>query len=166
MADHSNIIKYAEDLFYTSRNAIKYYHILKNETDTGKWKDYLDTLISKRSVGGWVGHIDNVLANIFIEEADWDRLLQIIEKSELGGIEAYEQYLKPRFPDRVRDLLAEKLMNYTDSNMGRNHYSHAASILRKIRTYPQGNQVTDKLLAEFKIKYNARKAMMEELSGV
>jgi hypothetical protein len=38
--------------------------------------------------------------------------------------------------------------------------------LKKIRTYPGGNEVVDKLLFEFREKYKMRKAMMEELRGV
>lgn len=167
MGDNSNILKYAEDLFYTGRDAINYYHILKNEIKTDKWKAYLDTLLSKRQAGGWLGgHPDNVLAQIYIEETYWDRLLQLVEKSDLSGMETYEKYLKTHFPDQLRDLFVKKLMVYAERNMGRDHYRYVAAILRKIRTYPEGRQVTDKLLAEFKIKYKARRAMMEELRGV
>ncbi|WP_298390987.1 hypothetical protein [Hydrotalea sp.] len=50
--------------------------------------------------------------------------------------------------------------------MGRNYYQYVAVILRKIRTYPEGNRIVDKLLTEFKIKYKAGRAMMEELREV
>ena len=166
MTDHSNILKYAEDLFYNGPNAMKYYQILKTEKDTKEWAAYLDTLLSRRKSADWFGHTDNVLANIYIEEQYWERLLQLVEKSELSRIEAYEQYLKPRVPDKLRDIFVEKLMPYADRNVGRNHYQYVAGILRKIRTYPEGNRIVDKLLTEFKIKYKARRAMMEELKGV
>jgi hypothetical protein len=47
--------------------------------------------------------------------------------------------------------------------MGRHHYQYIAHTLKKIRTYPGCNEAVDKLLAEFRLKYKMRKAIMEEL---
>lgn len=166
MADQRNILKYAEDLFYNGRDAMKYYHILKKETDTAKWAAYLDSLLSRRKTRSWLGYADNVLAQIYIEEQYWDRLLQLVEKSELSGLQEYEKYLKPRFPEEVRNLFVQKVTHYADRNVGRHHYQEVAAILKNIRTYPGGKEVVDKLLPEFKVKYKARSAMMQELRGV
>lgn len=134
--------------------------------DTKEWAVYLDTLLSRPKNDRWFGHSNYVLAQVYIEEHYWDRLLQLVKQSELSAIEAYEQYLKPRFPEQLRDIFVEKLILYADRNTGRNYYQYAAVILRKIRTCPEGNRIVDKLLTEFKIKYKARRAMMEELREV
>jgi hypothetical protein len=166
MADHNNTIKYAEDLFYNGSDAMKYYHILKKETDKEKWTTYLNMLILKRKPGRLVGYPDNVLAKIYIEEAYWDRLLHLVEDADLSGLQAYEQYLKPRFPEEVRNLFVHQVKLYAGRNVGRHYYQQVAETLRKMRTYPAGNEVVDKLLAEFRKKYKARPAMIEELRGV
>jgi hypothetical protein len=166
MEDHANVIKYAEHLFYTGRDGMKYYHILKNEKNKDEWPLYLDKLLSQRKNEGWPGHPDSILGKIYIDEQYWDRLMDLVEKSELNGLETYEQYLKSRFPEKLRDLFVEKVISYAEKNASRTHYQYAAGILRKIRTYPGGNEAVEKLLSSFKIKYKARKAMMEELRGV
>src|SRR5207249_12226704 len=126
MADHSNIVKYAEELFYNGRNPMKYYHILKKETDKEKWSAYLNTLISKGKPRSSFGYPDNILAQIYIEEQYWDRLLHLNEKADLSGLQAYEQYLKPRFPEETRNLFVQKVKLYADRNMGRDHYKQVA----------------------------------------
>ncbi len=167
MADHNNILKHAEDLFYNGRDEMKYYHILKNETEAEKWEDYLDALLLRNDKKAGPRSVSNfVLGLIYIEEKYWERLLQHVEKVDLGAVEQYEQYLKPIFPDKLRNLLVEKLLLYAGRNVGRDHYRYVAAILKKIRTYPEGNKIVEKLLAEFKIKYKTRRAVMEELRGV
>jgi ribosomal protein L20A (L18A) len=122
-------------------------------------------LVPQKKSGKWA-HPDYVLAKIYIEEQYWDRLLHMVKKYDLSGLQEYEKHLKARFPEEVRDLLVQKITEYADRNMGREHYQYVARTLKKIRNYPGGNEVVDKLLAEFTAKYKMRKAMMEELRGV
>ncbi len=166
MDDHGNIVKYAEDLFYNGQDALKYYHILKKETDKEKWPAWLETLICRRGNSCLFGYPDKILAQIFIEEQYWNRLLQLVENSDLSGLQTYEQHLKPRYPEELCNLFVQRVIKYADRNMGRHHYQKVAEILKKIRKYPGGNNAVDKLLAEFKLKYKARRAMMEELEGI
>lgn len=147
--DRPNIFNYAEDLFYNGRDAMKYYHILKRETGKEEWREHLDTLISKHKTGSWSGYPDHVLSQIYIEEQYWDRLLQLAEKAEINQLESLEQYLKPRFPNEMLKLFVQRLTKYAERNMGRGHYKYVAEILKKLRTYPGGNEAVDKLLAEF-----------------
>lgn len=63
-------------------------------------------------------------------------------------------------------LLVKKVSDYADRNLGRKHYEYVAGIIGKLRSYPHGNGLADKLLVEFRAKYQVRRAMMEELNGV
>jgi len=164
--DKARIISAAEELFYNGRDPMKYYHILKKQTDKEKWAAYLDTLISKHKPRSLFGYPDNILAEIYIEEQYWERLLHLIENAELNGLQTYEKYLQSRFPNEICNILVKKITAYAERNMGRNHYQYVARILKKIRKYPDGDKTVEKLLDEFRVKYKARKAMTEELMGV
>lgn len=166
MGDQDNIIKYAEDLFYNGRDAMKYYHILKKKKEKEQWVTYLDKLIARHKKNGLSGYPDHVLARIYIEEQHWDRLLHLVEKSDLNTLLEYERYLKPEYPEKVRDLLLEHVQVYAERNISRYHYRQVVRMLKNIRTYPGGDKKVDKLIDEFKLKYKARKAMMEELGRV
>jgi len=89
-----------------------------------------------------------------------------VQNASIDGLQTYEKYLKPRFPRELMHLYMQKITEYAAHNMGRNHYRYVADMLKKLRSYPDGNRTVDQLLAEFKIKYKARRAMMEELNGV
>jgi len=164
--DRSHVLKYAEDLFYNGRDAMKYYHILKKETEPGNWAAYLDDLLAKHKNRSWPGYPDGLLASIYIEEGYWERLLRLVEKADIRGLETYEAYLKPHFPNELLQLFKQAITVYAERNMGRDHYQYVAGILKKMSSYPGGNQAADEMAAEFKIKYKARRAMMEELRGV
>jgi hypothetical protein len=163
--DHKNVVRYAEDLFSMGHGIMKYYRILKGETDPGEWPDRLDALI-KGYEGGSGNLPKNVLAQVFIEEEYWDRLLQMMEKLELWEMDAYEKYLKPIYPTELLSLYEQKVSRYAEINESRNHCQYVASILGKMRTYPEGDLVVDRLLAEFRLIYKDRGIMMEELKNV
>lgn len=164
--DHDNIRLYSEDLFYNGDDPVKYYHILKQETRKESWAIYLDTLLSRPGSGRRSSIDDYTLAEIYVEEQYWDRLLLLVEKVGLHFLEYYEKYLKSRFPGRLLGLLVQHTMHYAEQNMGRHHYENVARLLKKIRTYPGGNVKADKLLADFRMRYKQRRAMMEELKRV
>ena len=166
LKDHKNVVKSAEDLFYNGRDAMKYYHLLKKETEPENWTTRLEALLSRRKKDSLMGFPNHVRAQIYIEEEYWDRLLHLVENASIDGLQTYEKYLKPRFPGDLMHLYMQKITEYAAHNMGRNHYRYVADMLKKLRSYPDGNRTVDQLLAEFKIKYKARRAMMEELNGV
>lgn len=158
------VVKLAEDLFCHGNDTMKYYHILKKETLSKDWPAFLETLISKSKHARTGSHY--CLPQIYIEEKYWDRLLDHVKDRNLRTLMEYEKLLKPHFPAKVSALLVEKVSDYADRNLGRKHYEYVAGIIGKLRSYPHGNGLADKLLVEFRAKYRVRRAMMEELNGV
>ena len=160
MCDRKNTVLYAEDLFYSGNDTVKYYRILKNETEGKDWPVRLDKLLS-----GWEDSGYN-LAKIYIEEGYWDKLLRLVTERGLFGLEEYEAYLKPHFPVELLELFAIEIAAYAERYTGRKHYRYVAHKLRNLRTYPGGDLVVNKLVNDFIKRYKSRPAMVQELSGV
>lgn len=161
------VIDLAEDLFVNGRGSMKYYHILKTVIPTEKWASYLDDFLLKSGKQKMCGIIGHVLAQIYIAEKYWDRLMDYVEKNiQLGkysSLSEYESYLKPLYPERMLAFYSSQITNYAAKNMGRDHYRYVADVLKIMKKYPGGNEMVDTLLAHFKSAYSNRRAMMEEL---
>jgi tetratricopeptide (TPR) repeat protein len=166
VGNKEKVIELAEDLFTTGRDSIKYYRILKTVIPTEKWADYLDEFLGKSTKQNTWG-FGHVLAQIYIEEEYWDRLMTYVEKNiQLGkynSLGEYEPYLKTQYPERMLAFYRTQLTTYAENNMGRDHYKYVADVLKKMKTYPNGTEIADTLLAHFKSIYSKRRVMMEEL---
>jgi len=164
--NQEKVIELAEDLFITGRESINYYHILKTAVSTEKWANYLDDFLSKSTKQKTWG-FGHVLAEIYIAEEYWDRLMDYVEKNiqlgEYNSLGEYESYLKPRYPERMLAFYCSQITDYAAKNMGRDHYKYVSDILKTMKTYPGGNEIVSTLLAHFKSVYSNRRAMMEEL---
>jgi hypothetical protein len=166
MENKEKIIELAEDLFFTDRESMDYYHTLKTAVPTEEWTNYLDNFLRKATKQKRWG-VGPVLAQIYIEEEYWGRLMDYVEKNILLGqyssLREYESYLKPQYPERMLAFYHKQIMDYAEKNMGREHYRYVADVLKTMKEYPGGNEVVNALLTHFKSVYFRRRAMMEEL---
>ncbi|MDL2262077.1 SWIM zinc finger family protein [Bacteroidales bacterium OttesenSCG-928-I21] len=163
--DTDKIISMSEDLFENGRESMKYYYILKKTIPVEKWTDYLhNTLLKNQKENG----IFCILPNIYIEEKYWDKLMEWVEKNcsltSFNSINEYEKHLKPHYPERILEFYRSNIVKYAEQNMGRKHYEIIAQVLKIMQTYPNGKNLVDSLISDFRQKYSKRKAMMEELS--
>jgi hypothetical protein len=71
MHDSEKIIEMATELFYTGSEPMVKYHLLKKTIPVMEWPDFLDQLLSSPRNYPW----RNVNAEIYIEEARWDKLM-------------------------------------------------------------------------------------------
>lgn len=169
MQDHKNIRLVAEDLFFTGRDAMKYFKLLKSIVPESQWPDYLkQTLDHTEKEKHWANH--NLLPKIYIEEQDWDKLMLYVEKNthlvRYPSINSYESYLIPVYPERLLKVYHLELLKYAEHNMGRDHYSFIAQTLNKMKKIQGGREVVRKLLTHFRTVYSKRPAMMAELRAV
>jgi tetratricopeptide (TPR) repeat protein len=166
MENKEKIIELAEDLFFTGIESMDYYHMLKNAIPTEEWPLYLDNFLRKAAKQKTWG-LGSALAQIYIEEAYWGRLMDYVEKNiqlgEYSSLGEYEPYLKPQYPERMLAFYRTQIMDYAEKNMGREHYRYVADVLKTMKKYPGGDEVVNTLLTHFKSVYSRRHAMMEEL---
>ena len=165
--DIQNVINSAEDLFEHGRESMKYFHILKKTIPVGNWIDYLqNTLLPKLKDSSW----SSVLDKIYIEEKQWDNLMDWAEKNcsieGFNSIENYKSYLKSDYSERILQFYRSKIVVYAERYMGRDNYKKVASVLKEMKTYKGGKELVETLLADFRQKYAKRPAMMQELRSV
>ncbi len=159
--DDNACIALAEKMFCAGRNIMPYYRLLKRKTPPDGWKDYLGNLIATLNANNIWGHYD--IAQIQIEEQDWQSLWDAMRNERLDQLDQYEKYLGPHFPEQLRDKYARDIETYAAEHTGRDHYRKINRWIRKLHTYPGGDIVAGRLLADFRVRYKARRAMMEEL---
>ncbi|MDR2918800.1 MAG: SWIM zinc finger family protein [Tannerella sp.] len=165
-----NVIQLAENLFITGRDSMKYFHILKNTVPSDQWTSYLDNFLVLAEKSKQYIHA-HVLAQIYIEEKYWDKLMDFYEKhmhlnKNYNSAESYEEHLKPLYPERILELYHSKIFDYAEMNMGRDHYQYIGRILKRMKTYPGGTKVVAEIVSQFRKIYSNRRAMMEELGGL
>lgn len=164
--DKTKIIKYARFLFIDNFMPNKdYYEILKQNVEKNKWNDFLEELITEITPkSGW--KYTGLVRNIFIKEKWWDRLfLMLKENVSLQNIENNEQYLTKDYAQELVQLYSERLVNYVERNMGRNHYQTACRYLRRMKKLG-GNEKVNELIEHLRLAYPKRKALLEELNRV
>jgi hypothetical protein len=170
MNNREKVIELSEDLFFTGRESLKYYHILKTLIPKEQWAVYLDNFLNQSNKEKRCRLSTHILAQIYIEEQYWDRLMALVEKNirleKYTLLEEYERYLKNRFPERMLLFYRSQLINYAEKNMGRDHYQYIAKVLNGMKTYSGGIETVKLLITHFKTVYAKRRAMMEELEKV
>ncbi|MFN0189435.1 MAG: SWIM zinc finger domain-containing protein [Bacteroidia bacterium] len=162
--DTSKIIEYARLLFM--RNFTRkqdYYQVLSNAVSPENWNPFLEKMIvdisSKRS---WLDYI--LLSSIFIKEGWWDRLLNLVKKNPtLDRIEQFEKVLSEDYSKELVLLYCDAIKKYMEQNTGRKYYQSACRYLRRIIKLG-GQSEVDRIVANFRVQYYQRKALMEELN--
>ena len=164
--DTEKIIEYARLLFIDNfRKEQDYFQILKDYVKPEEWKEFIETVIQDiRNESRWPN--TNLIADIFIKEEWWDRLLELVkENPTLRTIEKYEKYLAKDFSAEVVALYTKGITEYMRDNMGRNHYQEACRYIRRIINLGARDKAYE-LILHLKSEYPKRKALMEELSKI
>jgi hypothetical protein len=83
----------------------------------------------------------------------------------LENIQQNEQYLAKEFSPELIALYNERITNYVEKFVGRNHYQTACKYLRRMKKLGGNKQVND-LIELFRKQYPQRRALMDELNQV
>lgn len=164
MNDTENVREMATELFYTGREPMVQYHLLKKTVPENEWPDFLDRLLSNSK--NYPGR--SVNAEIFIEERQWEKLMDWVWEhtrlsSSYDSAEPYEKYLVKHRPERLLDMYRLRLINYAYGHTGREHYRLIAKTMQRLQNYPGGEALVKELAEVFHTYYRNRPAMMEEL---
>ncbi len=164
--DTDKVIKYSRflliDNFYPEQD---YYQILKENIEDKDWYSFLEELIKElTSKNRWT--YTELIRNIYIKEEWWDRLFQMLKQNlSLENIQQNEQYLAKDFSSELIELYSERITNYVEKYVGRNHYQTACRYLRRMKKLG-GNKQVDDLIELFRQQYPQRRALMDELNQV
>lgn len=164
--DTPNIIKYARYRLIENFGATQdYYQILKNTIETEKWHPFLEEIIKEvTSKNRWT--YTELIRRIYIKEEWWDRLFLMLKQNlSLENIQENEQYLAKDYSAELIELYSERLTNYVEKYVGRNHYQTACRYLRRMKKLG-GSMRVNELIDLFRKQYPQRKALMDELTRV
>lgn len=164
--DTPNIIKYARYRLIENFGASQdYYQILKNTIEPEKWHSFLEEIIKEVTPKNRWTYTD-LVRKIYIKEEWWDRLFLMLKQNlSLENIQENEQYLAKDYSAKLIELYSERLTNYVEKYVGRNHYQTACRYLRRMKNLG-GNERVNELIELFRKQYPQRKALIDELKKV
>lgn len=164
--DTSKIIEYSRFLFIDNFHPEQdYYQILKENIENEKWHPFLEEIIKEITPKqGW--KYNGLVRKIYIKEKWWDRLFLMLKQNlSLENIKQNEAYLSKDYSTELIELYSERITNYVEKYIGRNHYQTACKFLRRMKKLG-GNEQVNELIELFKKQYPQRKALMDELTRV
>ncbi len=104
------------------------------------------------------------IEQLYQEEKLHDKLLDFVLQS--AGIQTLLQYtddLKQHYPDELLQKYRDELNQLATYSGDRRKYQEFVSILRTMQKISGGAKAVDEIVAEWKIQYKNRPAMMDEL---
>jgi hypothetical protein len=161
-----NIIKYARYRLIENFGATQdYYQILKKNIESEKWHPFLEEIIREVTPKSrWT--YTELIRKIYIKEEWWDRLFFMLKQNlSLENIQENEKYLAKDYSSELIELYSERITNYIEKYVGRNHYQTACRYLRRMKKLG-GNERVNELIELFRKQYPQRKALMDELTKV
>lgn len=164
--DTSKIIEYSRFLFIDNFQPEQdYYQILKNNIENKKWHPFLEEIIKEITPKQRWTYI-GLIRKIYIKEEWWDRLFLMLKQNlSLENIQQNEEYLAKDYSSELIELYSERIINYVEKYIGRNHYQTACRYLRRMKKLGGNDKVND-LIDLFRKQYPQRRALMDELDRV
>lgn len=164
--DKEKIVEYARFLFVDNyRYEQDYYQLLKNNVEQKYWNNFVEEIIKEITLKKrWLDF--DLIANIFIKEQWWNRLLELVKMNpSLSYIEQHEKVLSKDYADELVFIYEKEIINYIKKNAGRNHYKTACKYLRRMIKLG-GRETVEKMVFDFRMLYPHRIALMDELNRV
>ena len=101
---------------------------------------------------------------LYKEEKLYDRLLvYVLNSPGLYALQEYEKVLKKEYPEQMLNKYKDEVSKMAVRTSDRKNYAHMVSLLRKMQQMKGGSKLVEQIVAEWKIKYKNRPAMMDEL---
>ena len=164
--DISKIIEYSRFLFIDNFQPEQdYYQILKENIEDEDWHPFLEEIIEEITPKQrWT--YSELIRKIYIQEKWWDRLFLMLKQNlSMENIQQNEQYLSKDYSSELIELYSERIINYVEKYIGRNHYQTACRYLRRMKKLG-GKEKVNELIELFRKQYPQRKALMDELNRV
>ena len=138
-----------------------YYQIFKSTFKPAEWASEQEKLFLHYSREKY---FSRSAANLLKTENETERLMNYANKYlAIDVLEEYYNVFASDYPEKTLELFRKVLVSYADRNTGRSSYQHILAFLKKMSRIKGGKKAASDLVAEFRIEYRNRKAMMEIL---
>lgn len=102
-------------------------------------------------------------ADLFRDEKLHDRLWDVIKNQPINNIMGYEDVLLPEYSEEILKAYAAQLNRMATTAGGRKEYQYWVRVLRHMRKSKGGKALVDQIVADWRIRYKNRRAMLDEL---
>ena len=136
---------------------LELYRELKKQYTAEEW------LVKREEIFGKLPAYAHV-ERLYKEEKLYDRLLvYVLNSPGLYALQEYEKVLKKEYPEQILNKYKDEVSKMAVHTSDRKNYAHLVSLLRKMQQMKGGSKLVEQIVAEWKIKYKNRPAMMDEL---
>lgn len=136
---------------------LELYRELKKQYTADEW------LVKREEIFGKLPAYAHV-EKLYKEEKLYDRLLvYVLNSPGLYALQEYEKVLKKEYPEQMLNKYKDEVSKMAVHTSDRKNYTHLVSLLRKMQQIKGGSKLVEQIVAEWKIKYKNRPAMMDEL---
>lgn len=133
------------------------YRELKKQYSVDEWLIKREEIFKKLPA---YAHVER----LYKEEKLYDRLLTYVLNSPgLYALQEYEKVLKKEYPEQLLNKYKDEVSKMAVHTSDRKNYAHLVYLLRKMQQMKDGSKLVEQIVAEWKIKYKNRPAMMDEL---
>lgn len=133
------------------------YRELKKQYSVDEWLIKREEIFKKLPA---YAHVER----LYKEEKLYDRLLTYVLNSPgLYALQEHEKVLKKEYPEQILNKYKDEVSKMAVHTSDRKNYAHLVSLLRKMQQMKGGSKLVEQIVAEWKIKYKNRPAMMDEL---
>lgn len=141
----------------------EHYQIYKAAFSSAEWAEEREKLFLRYSNKKY---FSNSAAELLAAENEIERLLNYVEKYlSMDNLERYYKIFASDYPEKTLEMFKRVLVSYADNNTGRSFYEHILSSLKRMSRIKGGKKAALDLVADFRLHYKNRRAMMEVLSG-
>lgn len=165
--DIASIRKYSRQ-FYFDLFEHRFYEIYKKTFNPKEWitecNEWIKWFISKGAIT--IPQL-YALANIYIAERSFDRLLVLLQKNPFYEFaEVCKPLLQKIYPEEMLKIFRKSLLDYAHDNAGRNNYVTLRKRLTEMQKIIDGKVLVEELVTYFLRSYKNRPAMIDELSKI
>lgn len=143
----------------------EHYRIYKSAFNSGEWEKEVHNIIAHYEKKG--KNFSNSVAEVLTEEHDASGLLRYIEKHlTIERVDVYHTHFAKEYPKETLDLFRKVVIHHAEKNIGRNHYEYLARLFKEIGNIEGGKEMATTLIAQFKVQYKNRRAMVGVFSNI
>lgn len=175
--DRKLIRYYTKKFAFDSSFDSTYYNQWKNTFEKEEWETEIENTIKEItqrinkslktfSWGNNYSTFLHYLGPIYVQEAYWERLMELIRKqTDIDHVFPYQNYLKDEYKEELVDLYIRLLETFADYANSRPNYRELVRKMKKIiKDFPDAKERIQKLAQKLKAKYPHRPAMLDELN--
>ena len=136
---------------------LELYRELKKQYTADEWLVKREEIFKKLPA---YAHVEK----LYKEEKLYDRLLvYVLNPPGLYALQEYEKVLKKEYPEQILNKYKDEVSKMAVHTSDRKNYAHLVFLLRRMQQMKGGSKLVEQIVAEWKIKYKNRPAMMDEL---